>query len=98
MIGGKELAPVPMRLRSKEAPAVKNSNEEIIKEFATDQFKIHDLNIESETVNILVTNSKFRSIAQAVGAWQHTQRFTSDDIKIATYRSILGIFRLQLIE
>ena len=83
--GGKELAPVPMRLRDSGINAVKESNETVIQRvLAADRFIIHKLKIEANTISIVVTNTKFRSIAQAVGRIASTmQRFTSDDIKFA---------------
>ena len=85
MSGGKELAPVPMRLRGGDASPVSQNNEKLIRKvFDADQFEIHYLKFEEDTVNVVVTNTKFRSIAQAVGRISSTlQRFTSDDIKIA---------------
>lgn len=84
-LGGKELAPVPMRLRKQDISYLKNNNEPIIKKvLETDRFEIHSLKFEGDTVTIAVTNTKFRSTAQAVGRVSSTlQRFTSDDIKIA---------------
>ena len=83
--GGKELAPVPMRLRGNDALKIESSDKSIIKKvLTTDQFEIHTLRIEEDTVTIVVSNNKFRSIAQAVGRVASTlQRFTSDDIKFA---------------
>ena len=50
----------------------------------TDRFEIHYFRTEVNTVHIGVTNTKFRSQAQAVGRVSSTlQRFTSDEIKIA---------------
>ena len=85
MSGGKELAPVPMRLRGGNTIPVRQSNEELIRKvFEADRFEIHYLKFEEDTVKIVVTNTKFRSTAQAVGRVTSTlQRFTSDDIKFA---------------
>ncbi len=85
LLGGMELAPVPMRLRRQGAISIKSSDESIIKKvLKADQFKIHYLNFEVDTVNIAVTNTKFRSTAQAIGRVASTlQRFTSDEIKFA---------------
>jgi hypothetical protein len=85
MVGGKELAPVPMRLRGKGALIVKESNADVIRKvLKVDLFKIRYLKLENDTVYIGVTNTKFRSIAQAVGRVASTlQRFTADEIKIA---------------
>lgn len=85
LLGGKELAPVPMRLRGKSALPVRESNENIIRKvLKADRFEIHYLNIETDTVSIGVNNTKFRSTAQAVGRLASTlQRFTSDKVKIA---------------
>ena len=83
--GGKELAPVPMRLRSPDALPKTNSNDGIIRKvLAADRFEIHTLSIIDETATIVVTNNKFRSTAQAVGRISSTlQRFTSDKVKFA---------------
>ncbi len=85
MSGGRELAPVPMRLRGGDASPVNDNNEELIRKvFEADRFDIHYLKFAEDTVNVVVTNTKFRSTAQAVGRLASTlQRFTSDDIKIA---------------
>ena len=84
-LGGKELAPVPMRLRGDQALAVNQNNEDIIRKvFSADRFEIHHLNFEGNTVTVVVTNTKFRSTAQAVGRVTSTlQRFSSDKIKYA---------------
>lgn len=84
LLGGKELAPVPMRLRDKDALPVKESNETIIRKvLKADRFEILSLKFENDTVYIGVINTKFRSQAQAVGRVASTlQRFTSDEIKI----------------
>ena len=83
--GGMELAPVPMRLRGDGALPVKQSNETLIRKvLAADKFEIHHFKLEGEAVQITVTNTKFRSTAQAVGRLASTlQRFTSDTTKIA---------------
>lgn len=85
MVGGKELAPVPMRLRGKGALILKESNANVIRKvLKVDLFKIRYLKLENETVFIGVTNTKFRSTAQAVGRLTSTlQRFTADEIKFA---------------
>lgn len=85
MAGGKELAPVPMRIRGEKAPPIKKSNQEVIKKvLAADLFEIQDLDIDGDTISLAVTNTKFRSNSQAVGRLASTlQRFTSDDVKLA---------------
>ncbi len=85
MLGGKELAPVPMRLRGENAlPVNKNYKDLIEKVFEADRFEVHYLKFEENTVNIVVTNTKFRSTAQALGRISSTlQRFSSDKIKFA---------------
>lgn len=85
LLGGKELAPVPMRLRSSEAsPVYLNDINTIKKVLAIDNFEIITLKFETDTVYISIKNTKFRSYAQAVGRVASTlQRFTSDEIKIA---------------
>ncbi len=85
LLGGKELAPVPMRLRGEEAlPENKNDEAIIRKVLKEDRFEIHYLKFEKDTVKIGVNNTKFRSQAQAVGRITSTlQRFTADYIKFA---------------
>ena len=85
-LGGKELAPVPMRLRGSGTLAAKKNNEEIIRKvLAADHFKIYFIDFNVSEVDIGVTNTKFRSTAQALGRLTSTlQRFTSDDVKVAT--------------
>ena len=85
LLGGRELAPVPMRLRGDNAlPITKNDEDIISKVLAVDGFEIHDLNFNDEFVSITVKNTKFRSTAQAVGRVASTlQRFTEDDIQFA---------------
>jgi len=85
LTGGKELAPVPMRLRGKDALPININDEAIIRKVLTaDRFEIHYLNFDTDTVAIGISNTKFRSQAQAVGRIASTlQRFTADDIKIA---------------
>ena len=85
MSGGKELAPVPMRLRGDKALAVNQNNEDLIRKvFLADRFEIHYLKFEENTVTVVVSNTKFRSTAQAVGRVASTlQRFSSDKIKFA---------------
>lgn len=85
ILGGKELAPVPMRLRKEDKTASqKNNINAIEKVLAVDRFEIHELKLGDERVDIIVTNTKFRSTAQAVGRITSTlQRFTSNEIKFA---------------
>ncbi len=85
LLGGKELAPVPMRLRGKTALPVEQSNEPTIRKvLKADRFEIYYLKFEAGTVHIGVNNTKFRSQAQALGRVTSTlQRFTSDKIKTA---------------
>ena len=85
LLGGRELAPVPMRLRGKGVLPVETSNENVIKRvLETDRFQIKNLSIDSDTINVAVNNTKFRSTAQALGRVSSTlQRFTSDYIKFA---------------
>ena len=83
--GGKDLAPVPMRLRAEGAQKLKENDTPIIwKVLEADRFEVRKLSIRGDTVSIAVTNTKFRSTAQAVGRIASTlQRFTSDDVKQA---------------
>lgn len=84
-IGGMELAPVPMRLRdTKTLPSVKTDQDIIKKVLLVDEFEIHRLEINTDSVKLDVTNTKFRSISQATGRIASTlQRFTADNIKTA---------------
>ena len=85
LLGGKDLAPVPMRLRGANALPLKVSNEGVIRKvLAVDGFKIKNLVFNEATIRLTVENTKFRSTSQAVGRIASTlQRFTADDIKIA---------------
>jgi len=62
-----------------------SNNEDVIeKVLKADNFEIHSLKFKNGQVSIVVTNTKFRSTAQAVGRVASTlQRFTSDDIEVA---------------
>ena len=65
---GKDLAPVPMRLRAEGAQKLKENDAPIIwKVLEADRFEVRKLSIRGDTVSIAVTNTKFRSTAQAVG-------------------------------
>ena len=85
VLGGKELAPVPMRLRGQEASPSNDTDSAIIRKvLAVDGFEIIDLKLNTNTVSVMIKNTKFRSIAQAVGRVASTvQRFTSDEVKFA---------------
>ena len=83
--GGNELAPVPMRLRGlTNSSNTTTQLATIEKVLLVDGFKVHQINIEDNIVKVNVTNTKFRSTAQAVGRISSTlQRFTSDNITTA---------------
>ena len=85
LMGGKELAPVPMRLRGASALPVMVNDEDVIKKvLAVDGFEIQNLDFNDDTVSIMVKNTKFRSTAQAVGRVASTlQRFTADNVQFA---------------
>ena len=85
LLGGKELAPVPMRLRGEGAPPLNVNDEGVIRKvLAVDGFEIQNLRITGDTVGITVKNTKFRSTAQAVGRIASTlQRFTADEVQFA---------------
>lgn len=94
--GGKDLAPVPMRLRGEGAQKLKKTDTIVIgKVLQADLFELHKLSVKDDTVKIALTNTKFRSTAQAVGRIASTlQRFTSDEVKrakISFYRDGLQI-------
>ena len=75
LLGGMELAPVPMRLRNEISPTVRQSNEPIIKKvLEADRFEVHYLKFENDEVSIAVTNTKFRSTAQALGRLASTSK------------------------
>lgn len=101
--GGKDLAPVPMRLRGQGSSTVVETNEAIIRKvLEVDKFKIHHLKFEGDLVEISVTNTKFRTTSQAVGRLASTlQRFSSDSIKVAeiSFESLgihVATFRIEL--
>ena len=103
LLGGKELAPVPMRLRAAATlPTQQTDIDAIKKVLAADKFEISGLKIENESINIIIINTKFRSTAQAVGRLASTlQRFTSDDIKFANIsfmskNILIGSYRVNL--
>ena len=85
LLGGKELAPVPMRLRAGNSLPVTISDEAKIRRvLAVDGFEFTNLNFYDDTVSIIVKNTKFRSTAQALGRVASTlQRFTANDIQFA---------------
>ena len=85
LLGGKELAPVPMRLRGADALPVNFSDEATIRKvLAVDGFQIKNLEFSNDNVSIIVQNTKFRSTAQAVGRVASTlQRFTADNFRFA---------------
>ena len=85
LLGGKELAPVPMRMRGSDSNFLKKTDEHAIRRvLKADRFEEFELKIQDNQVNIIVSNTKFRSTAQAVGRLASTlQRFTSDNIKFA---------------
>ena len=78
LLGGKELAPLPMRSRAVSAlPLEVNDETTIRKVLAVDGFEIKKLVFNNDTASITIKNTKFRSTAQAVGRVSSTlQRFT----------------------
>ena len=98
LLGGKELAPVPMRLREPNPTTAENNNEVAIRKvLAADNFKIHSLDFNHNHVDVVVTNTKFRSIAQALGRLTSTlQRFASDNVTFAKYPLFRKICMQQL--
>ena len=85
LLGGKELAPVPMRLRPENTRSPQQNNFDAIRKvLAADRFKIKELRLSDNSINIIIINTKFRSTAQAIGRVASTlQRFTSNDTKFA---------------
>lgn len=83
--GGKELAPVPMRIRPSTNKIAYNTNLDVIQKILEiDGFNLHRVEVERDGIEINLTNTKFRSTAQAVGRIASTlQRFTDDKIKWA---------------
>ena len=85
LLGGKELAPVPMRLRGEGSPPVSLSYEATIRKVLdVDGFEIRHLEFSADTASIIVKNTKFRSTAQAIGRIASTlQRFAADSVQFA---------------
>ncbi len=85
LLGGRELAPVPMRLRSETTLPINLSDEVTIRKvLAVDGFEIQNLAFNDDTVSVMVKNTKFRSTAQAVGRVTSTlQRFSADHVRFA---------------
>ena len=101
--GGKELAPVPMRLRTEiDGTGPKNREYKIRKVLEADRFEVHGIDFTEQTVRLDVTNTKFRSTTQAVGRLASTlQRFTSNNVKTAyvvfhSRELQVGSFRIDL--
>ena len=72
-----------------------NINDEAIirKVLAVDEFEIHYLSFNDDTVTIMVNNTKFRSQAQAVGRIASTlQDLQPMTLQLPTSRSIRKIF------
>ena len=74
-----------MRLRKESAMSLQQNNIDAIKKvLAADRFELRAKILYDKSVNIIVTNTKFRSTAQAIGRVSSTlQRFTSDKIHFA---------------
>ena len=85
LIGGKDLAPVPMRKRGgNDLPANTTNEKKIRKVLEADKFDVVGLKFEDNLVSLTVASTKFRSTAQSVGRLASTlQRFTSNGIKYA---------------
>ena len=85
LLGGRELAPVPMRSRAVSAlPLEVNDETTIRKVLAVDGFEIKKLVFNNDTASITIKNTKFRSTAQAVGRVSSTlQRFTANNVQFA---------------
>lgn len=103
LLGGKELAPVPMRLRKENVASPQQNNTDAIKKvLAADRFELRELKFYDKSVKIIVNNTKFRSTAQAIGRVASTlQRFTSDkihfaDISFASGDLIAATYRVDL--
>lgn len=82
---GRETAPVPFRLRGDSAPVMEQSDEATIRKvFEVDGFEVLSLKQNIDYIRVDLENTKYRSIAQALGRATSTlQRFTSDEIKRA---------------
>ena len=80
-----ELAPVPMRMRSKNLAKISKTDFVTIRKVLEyDKFKILNFTEKKDQIRVDLLNRKFRSTAQAVGRVTSTlQRFTSDEIKNA---------------
>ena len=78
------MAPVLCHRNTKPSSYKISDQETIYKVLKVDGFKIKNYQQSENLVRIDVINTKFRSVAQAVGRIVSTlQRFTSDDIKEA---------------
>ena len=86
--GGRELAPVPMRLRNSATVSVLQS-QAVIRTMA-DEFKINFMQISDKKISINVTNTKFRSTAQAVGRISSTLQ----DSPQTTLKLLKFLFRI----
>ncbi len=82
---GKELAPVPMRIRGQSYTNIDTSDIKTIKKVLEyDKFKILSLYESGNQIRLDIENKKFRSTAQALGRVTSTlQRFTKNDVKEA---------------
>ena len=103
LLGGKELAPVPMRLRGEGTQSLNVRDDSIIRKvLAVDGFEIQHLKITDDTVSITIKNTKYRSTAQSVGRDASTiQRFTSNEdkysnISFLSQSIITGSYRVDL--
>ena len=81
---GVELAPVPMRLRSKKEILLETDFDTIRKVLTVDKFRVLNISQKEKTIRVDLTNYRFRSVSQAVGRVSSTlQRFTSNKIERA---------------
>ena len=82
---GRETAPVPFRARGGGAPVVEQTDEATIRKvFEVDGFEVLSLRQNKDYIRVDLENTKYRSIAQALGRTTSTlQRFTADEIKRA---------------
>ena len=82
---GRELAPVPMRLRAIEGGPWAETNIAAIKNvLEADDFLVTGMVLEADHIRVDLENKKFRSTAQALGRVISTlQRFSGDKVEYA---------------
>ena len=82
---GLDLAPVPMRVRTESNLTNSKTDFKTLKKVLTyDGFKILNFEVVDDKIRIDLENTKFRSVAQAIGRVSSTlQRFTAEEFEYA---------------